>query len=154
MPKIYPVTFKFLIFQSITMTIFSSANGRFLKEQNIINFCKFHTFTQAIAAFSISVCRFFWNTLILFLVVMAHWRIRSIKLISLIFRRLDRFRNHIIDTTYMCTHTHVFFIQSTLPPTRKYTFSCNITYSILYHRKKTKKMIGKKCIMDYNVFIF
>ena len=70
---------------------------------------------------------------------MAHWRIRSIKLISLIFRRLDRFRNHIIDTTYMCTHTHVLFIQSTLPPTRKYTFSCNITYSIYYHRKKNQK---------------
>ena len=137
------------------MTTFSSANRRFLKEQNIINFCKFHTFTQAIAAFSISVCRFFWNTLILFLVVMAHWRIRSIKLISLIFRRLDRFRNHIIDTTYMCTHTQMCCLYKV-----HFLLQENIHLVVIIHivytttEKKTKKMIGKKCIMDYNVFIF
>ena len=146
MPKIYPVTFKFLIFQSITMTIFSSANGRFLKEQNIINFCKFHTFTQAIAAFSISVCRFFWNTLILFLVVMAHWRIRSIKLISLIFRRLDRFRNHIIDTTYMCTHTHMccsYKVHFLLQENIHLVVILHIVHIYYHRKKKPKKWLGK-----------
>ena len=72
---------------------------------------------------------------------MAHWRIRSIKLISLIFRRLDRFRNNIIDTTYtyVCTHMCCSYKVHTLPSTRKYTFSRNITYSIYYHRKKNQK---------------